>query len=254
MATGSKVPTKRVLTPIGMMSHPHVITPRPYEENGVKKGEPRYQLMLVFPMADAAKFRAENADGQLVEVDIKKLAVQLAREHWVAGTPADKGGDMTSNEAFKAAFLKGDGTPAKGWPFIDGDTIAAQMEAKKKAGFERFKGMLCINTKSYESVKPMLSYYDVSEKKTKPLHRSSDVDMKRAGDLFVGGNYAGAELSMRPSFVSGTHFISFYLNAVRFIREGEKFGGKGMMDRFDGVYGGESPHDPTKGMDDEIPF
>ena len=46
-----------------------------------------------------------------------------------------------------------------------------------------------------------LSYYDAAEKKTKTLSRISDVDMARAKEMFTGGNFAGAELSMRASCV-----------------------------------------------------
>lgn len=245
--------TKRVLTPRFRMSFPHLIVPKPYMENGVKKGEPRFQLDMIFEVADLAKFRAEDGNGQLVEIDVKKLAVNLAREQWPAGNPPDKGGDMTLQDSFKAAFLDGAGNPTKSWPFREGDKMADALKAKNKDG-EFLRGKVVIAAKSYENVKPILSYYDATAKATKQLSRISDVDMAKAKEMFNGGNYAGAELSMRASCVGGVHYISFYINAVRFLAEGEKFGGKGMMDRFDGVYGGEAAHDPTAGMNEEIPF
>jgi hypothetical protein len=237
------------------MSYPHVIVPKPYQEAGVKKGEPRFQMDMIFDPADLKKFRAEDGAGHLVEVDIKQLAVQTAREQF---------SELVDTDKFKAAFLKADGSPGKGWPFRDGTAFVADQNSKRqtkgkkdidKSISEAFNGKVIVSAKSYENVKPILSYYDATEKKTKQLSRISDVDMSKAKELFVGGNYAGAELSLRCSQVSGTYYLSFYLNAVRFLSEGEKFGqGNGMMDRFDGVYGGESDHNPTEGMSDEIPF
>ena len=245
-----KAITKRVLSPQFMGSYPHLIKAVPYQEGGVTKGDPRFTLSMVFNPEDLVKFRAENAAGELIEVDIKKLAVQLAKEQFPG---------LQDSNAFKAAFQKGDGSPAKGWPFVDGNKVAAYMESKGKEGADRFKGKVVITAKTYEDSPPLLSYGVTENGRLtwKPLQRSSDVDMKKANELFQGGNIYGAELSLRCAIVSDTYFITFYINSVRYLSAGEPFGRKSMMDRFDGVYGGSSPHDPTAGadnMDDEIPF
>lgn len=233
--------SKRVLAPRFRGSYPNVITAKPYTDDQGKKGEPRFSLDMIFDPPDIKKFRAEDGSGNLVEVGVDTLAVQLARERWP--------------ELADPAVLKAELT--KGWPLIKGDLLAAKREAKKKDG-EAFKGKIIIRSKSYENVKPLLSFFDKAANNGKgafrPLSRVSDVDMKKAEELFVGGNYFGAELTMKATEVSGTKYITFYINAVRFLADGEKFGGKGMMDRFDGVYGGEAAHDPTEGMNDEIPF
>jgi len=234
--------SKRVLAPKFRGSYVQVITPKPYTDEHGKKGEPRYTMDMIFDAADIAKFRAEDGSGNLVEVGVDRLAVQLAKERWP--------------ELSDPAVLKAELT--KGWPLKKGDVMAAKKEAKNKDG-EPFKGKIVITAKSYENVKPILSYYDKTANNGKGgfrvLNRGSDVDMAKASDLFQGGNYFGAELTMKATEVSGTKFITFYINAVRYLGEGEKFGGKGMMDRFDGVYGGESDHNPTEGMtNDEIPF
>lgn len=247
-----KTISKRVLTPPFIASHPHLITPKPFIDPATKqpKGPPRFQLSMIFDPADLGKFRVEDGD-KLIETDIKKLAVLTAKEQFP---------NLVDPNAFKAAFLKGDGvTTTKGWPFVDGDVTAKGMEAKGKEGADRFKGKCVINAKSYEDIKPILSYFDPEKKAWRQLNRTSDVDMKKANDLFQGGNQFGAELTLRctqmkDSQGGGDYFLSFYINAVRFLKEGEPFGRKGMMDRFDGYQGGESPHDPTKGMSDEIPF
>lgn len=231
--------SKRVLTPRFRGSYPALVTAKPYTDAGGKKGDPRYNIDMIFDPADIAKFRSEDGAGNLVEVDLAKLAVQAAKERWpeLAADPALLKSELMAN-----------------WPLIKGDTLAQKREAKKKDG-EAFKGKIIIRAKSYENVPPILSYKKLpSDEKATVLQRSSDVDMKKANDLFVGGNYFGAELTMKPTEVSGKKYITFYINAVRFLAEGEKFGGKGMMDRFDGVYGGTSDHNPTEGMDDEIPF
>ena len=233
--------SKRVLAPRFRGSYVKVIRPEPYTDEHGKKGEPRYTMDMIFDPADIAKFRIEDGSGNLVEGGVDRLAVQLAKERWP---------EMANPEVLKAELTKG-------WPIKKGDVIAAKREAKKKDGAP-FKGKLVISAKSYENVKPTLSFFDKTANGGKgayrPLNRSSDVDMAKAEDLFQGGNYFGAELTMKATEVSGTKFITFYINAVRFLGEGEKFGGKGMMDRFDGVYGGESDHNPTEGMDTEIPF
>lgn len=239
MAQGNNY-SKRVLTPVFRGSYPNLITAKPYTDDAGKKGEPRYTLDMIYDPPDIAKFRAENGSGDLIEVGIDRLAVQLAQERW----PELKDPTLLKSEL------------AKGWPIHKGDVLAAKREAKKKDG-DAFKGKLIIRSKSYENVKPLLTWYDPVAKGWKALSRSSDVDMKRAEDLFVGGNFFGAELTMKATETNGTKYITFYINAVRFIREGEKFGGKGLMDRFDGYQGGEAAHDPTAGMtagNDEIPF
>jgi hypothetical protein len=231
-----------------MGSHPHLITAVPYKENGVEKGDPRFTLSMVFDTTDLAKFQAEDATGNIVEVDdIRKLAVALAREQFP---------ELLDAKAFKGAFYKGDDTPTKGWPFVAGDKTAADMETKGKDGFERFKGKIVIAAKTYEKSPPILTYPVVEGGKTKwkTLQRGSDVDMKKAQDLFQGGNMFRAELSMRASIVSDAYYISFYINAVRFLAVGEPFGRKGLMERFDGINGGESDHNPMANADDEIPF
>lgn len=242
MASQGNQHSKRVLTPRFRGSYPCLITPKPYTDEQGKKGEPRFTLDMILDPPDIAKFRAEDGSGNLVEIGVDRLAVQLAKERWP---------ELASPEVLKAELTKG-------WPLIKGDILAAKREAKKKDG-EAFKGKIIIRSKSYENVKPLLSYFDQTAGAGKGawrvLSRSSDVDMKKAEDLFVGGNYFGAELTMKATEVSGTKYITFYINAVRFLADGEKFGGKGMMDRFDGVYGGEAAHDPTEGMtNDEIPF
>lgn len=230
--------TKRILTPRFRGSYPNLIEAKPYTDEHGKKGEPRYTLDMIFNPDDQTKFRTEGGDGQLVEVDLAKLCVQAARERWP--------------ELADPALLKSELT--KGWPIKKGDLIAAKREAKKKDG-EAFKGKIILSAKSYENVKPILSFVDPKTKTARRLSRTSDTDMKLAEELFQGGNYFGAELSLKPTEVSGTKYITLYINSVRYLAEGEKFGGKGMMDRFDGVYGGESTHNPAEGMEnDEIPF
>ena len=77
------------------------------------------------------------------------------------------------------------------------------------------------------------------------------LELKIIKKLFLPGNYAMLELSIVPNEVNGKCYLTFYVNHVRFKKVGDRIGGgNSMMDRFDGIDGGEGDVDPTAGDDD----
>jgi hypothetical protein len=232
---GNTVPSRSVVTPDFRFSYCALIKPRAYQEGGQAKGTPAYQTEAIFPESSLPNFRVYDETAKTyTNVNITALLSQLAQEAW-------------PGQDIKAIFerqLDKHGNPGKGWPLKRGDLIAV--------------GMRVMSFKSYESDKmqpPQLSTVtDPKLNKFRPLDRLNDEDMKLANQLFRGGNWGFATINIRAKITSGMYAITPYLNGIRYTRQDAQIGGQSEMDRFDGVSGGQSPHDPTKGMDDDIPF
>lgn len=231
MAETQKAPSRVLITPTFRMSFPNLARPKAYQN----KGEPVYSLEMLFDPGDLEKFKMwDDGAGKFVDVDVKRLAAQLAKEYWP---------DMNVKDAVAHGGLA--------WPFKSGDKrIADRQAAGKKAG-DHYAAKVIINAKSSQDYPPSLYY--VEGKERKQIARGTDAGDKRAAQLFYGGAYAFAELTLKPTAVQGK-FLTFYVQSVRFVKDGERFGGQSMMDRFEGVHGGTADHDPTAGMDDDIPF
>lgn len=229
-----------VFAPEFRLSFPNLVIARKFKENGVEKGDPKFDTSMIFGKDSMTKFRKldpSNAD-KLVTCDIREEAKALIKAKWP---------EMQFTDPALETFF-----PRAGWPFKSGDTIAKEMEAKKKDG-SAYVGAVVINANSAEGYAPTLK--TTVGKTIVQLSRQKDEDMAKAKTLFVGGHYAIAELNMKPGIFAKKPYIKFYLTMVRFTREGERFGGKGLSDRFDGIEGGESQVDPTQGMaDSEIPY
>jgi len=112
--------------------------------------------------------------------------------------------------------------------------------------------MKVIPVKAKEGYPPALFVLD--QGKFRELGRTNEQDMARAKDLFVGGHYAKASLNLKAMQTPQGRFLVFYVNAVLFVKEGQRIGGMSAEERFGGIEGGMAPHDPTDGLDDEIPF
>lgn len=230
--------TARVMTPPFRMSYPTLITPKQFVRNGKPQGDPKFSVNMIFNMDQDEKFRHFPESGDPVLVSIKKLGQELAAKKW----PGKKMGELFPPK-------QSNGIP-KGWLIINGDKKAAEMEAKGKDA-EAYKGKFVIAATSTESVPPELRYLD--GKKQITLDRTNEKDMAKAKELFVGGYYcATAVLNLMAHTVDDNNFITAYVNNLLFWKKGEKIGKGSLMDRFEGIEGGEADFDPTAGLDDEF--
>jgi hypothetical protein len=238
-----------VLTPEFRMSFPNLIKAKEFIEKGKPSGKFSYNVEMLFPEDSLAKFKVLRGD-QLVDTNIEQLLVELAKETWGNEIDPATGQPIT----VKAMFA---GVAAKGWPLRRGDVIADALKAKQKSG-EHYRGVRVMAAKSNVTDKVQPPALSIAAKGgAQKINRLLEVDLDRARNAFVGGNYAVAELNIAASVVGGLKYLTAYLNLVRYTRDGAKLGGGGgaLMDRFDGVSGGQADHDPTAGMgDDEIPF
>lgn len=225
--------SRTLLTPNFRMAFPGpLIEPKPYMQNGKPQGEPKYSVTGIFDPKDLDQFETlDAATDKLVKVDVKRVCFDLAKQKWP---------DLDIKTAM-----------ATTWPIIDGDAYAAKQEAKGKSG-DAYKGKKLINMGASQEYPPTLRV--VADKKLVILNRGIQQHMTMAKASFVGGYYACAEVNLQPVEVSGRQFVKFYLNNIRFVKEGPRLGGSSLMDRFGGTDGGVSDHNPTAGMDDEIPF
>lgn len=247
----AKNPSRSLITPeFRMGGWPTLIEPKKYVDPVTKKegDKESYSVEAIFTDADLEKFSLFNETTKSYEpVPLPRLLAQLAAEAW-----PDLKHPMTGEpETIKAMFER----QAKGWPIMRGDLKVAKLAQKGKNG-EHYAGMRTIMFKSNKSDKmppPPLSMKTGPNTKV-DLNRVNDADMAKAKLLFRGGNYAFATVTFQAQVVSGIHYLVPYLNGIRYTREGKRLGGFSEMDRFDGTQGGSSDHDPTAGMDEEIPF
>jgi hypothetical protein len=215
------------------------VTPKPFEEDGKPKGDPVYSVEMLFDMDSLTKFKQWDDDkGTFIEVDVQRLAVTLLKERF--------GADFDAKAAHQHGGLH--------WPFRKGDTLAETKGAKG----DHYKGKMVIRGKALSLIKdkpnaPRLYFVD-SDGKRKELSRGLDSNIHRANDLFYSGAYFFAELSMVADETAQGKYVTFYVNSVRFVKDGERLGSSSLMDRFDGIQGGAAAVDPTKNLDDEIPF
>lgn len=255
-----KTVSRVVLTPEFRGSYVNVIEPTEFREPGKPpSGKWAYTSEMIFTEDSLTKFRVDR-DGTLVFVDIRKILEEIALEAWpeLAG-PAQPGQQFTP---LQLAFI---GPLSKGWPLRKGDQVAdkalrnAAAANKPPPNVDHYRGNRVIAAKSNVTPKtqpPALAHIVKGNSKPQPLNRAMPSDMQSAKPLMVGGNHFVAEINLKATEVGGLKFIVPYLNAFTYTREGAKFGFQGgaLMSRFEGVAGGESSHDPTAGLDAEIPF
>jgi hypothetical protein len=219
------------------MSFPKLLTPEVYKDKATGKlnGEPKYSLRMILDPADTKKFKQE-VDGKFADVDVVEVCKRLAALQWP---------NLTLPEIFPKLP---NGMSA--WPIQMGDKIM-EVNAKKAkpSKMDYLAGKVQISATASEKVPPRLSYYDTVAGKRITLDRENPDDVKKIKKLFDGGNYAFCEVSIVPVEVSQKCYLTFYVNHVAFKKEGEKFGGQSLMDRFDGIDGGEGDFDPTNDND-----
>lgn len=229
----TKKPTIELITPPFRMSYPHVVTAKEFVDRGVKTGKFAFQVEAIFAEAELTRFRFLKEDNTVELVDIRQVLAGLSQQAWPNEDPA-------------ALFQRQGGT---GWPLIKGEAAKQKAEIKGKNG-DHYIGNRIMSLKSNKSDKnqpPRLGWV-TSPNAWKPLDRNSETDMQRAVSLFQGGNYAFAAIAIVADTVAGRNFLTPYLNEIRYVKEGQKFGNQGAMARFDGISGGRSDYDPTKGM------
>lgn len=222
-----------MLTPEFRMSFPNLVTAKAFKgSNGKEKGEPSFNTEMIFDAENLDKFQKPDASGNLAAVDVKQEGVALARQKW---------GDINMQEAF-----------AKTWFVKDGAALIAKQEAKGKTQIEHYRGKKVLYAKANQDYPPNL--YVIENGKKRALARGLEADMAKAKQLFVGGNYAVAEINLVPVEVDEKKYIACYVNSICFTRPGDRIGGQSLMERFDGIKGGKAAHDPTSKGSDDIPF
>lgn len=221
-------------TPVFRMSFPTFIEPRAYQDpNTGRKGDPEFNCEMLLTEEDLDKFQVRR-DDDWEEINIKNAMAEVAKAEWP---------DLSIREAVQHGGLN--------WPLKDGNAKADAREAKGKKS-EFYRGYKVLPIKAKADYPPQLYVQDKG--KMVELTRSDESDMQRAKQLFVGGYYAKASVNLKALLTPQGKFLPIYVNAVLFVREGEKIGGMSPEERFGGIDGGVSDHDPTSGMDDEIPF
>lgn len=232
-------PKAQLISPMFRMGYTdQLIVPKAYLPKGQTKpqGAPKHSLPMIFTEEDLPKFRQPDNDGALELVNVKDVCKKLTAIKWPGQDP-------------KVIFSKNvDGVviPLANWPIKNGNKLLeANAKKEKPSKLDHLKDMYQITASSNEDKPPKLSYMEAGARRM--LSRDNPDDMKIIKRLFLSGFYAIAELSLLAQSTPMGNFVTFYLNHVQFRKEGERIGGGGLMERFEGVLGGESDNDPTLG-------
>jgi hypothetical protein len=221
------------------ISQVYLDKPRLYKDpkTGKEANEPKYKMSMIVDAADMLRFKRE-IDGKPVDIDLEAECKAIVKQKWP---------ELSLQEMFPK---KPDGS--NDWPLKKGDKIIeTAAKAGKKSNLDFLAGKYQIGTSASVKVPPRLSYFDPKQGKVVDLDRDNPEDLRTIKKLFMPGNYVVCELSVVPNEVNGKCYLTFYLNHVRFKKAGERIGGgTSMMDRFEGIDGGEGDVDPTAGDED----
>lgn len=236
-----------VYAPVFRGSFPSLITPRAYTDPTTKKvrGAPKFRLEMIFKDEDMGKFKVRNEENEIIpNQKLTSILMSLCDKKW-------HGQDV--KEVFP---LNKKGWPS-GWPIKTGDKIAKLREDSKKNG-DHYKGMQVVTATASNEYPPRLLYLSTGGKPVE-LDRDNEEDAARIKEFFGnGGHYYVGELNIVAQETEQGNFLTVYMNAICFVRKGQKLGGGSVAERFDGIYGGESDmYDPTEedfNMDEEAPF
>jgi hypothetical protein len=216
------------------MSYASLIEPKAYMQNGKAQGDPYYSVEAIFDPEDMDNFMVMTEGTGWEKCNFPAKLVELAKMEWP---------NIVVKDAVAAKEMQ--------WPVLDGTARADEAKAKDK-NQEHFRGKKVVRFKASLKNPPDLVVAQNGEWVT--LRRDAEKDLATMNNCFVSGYYAEANITCVPMTVTGTQYIPSYANAIAFDREGERLGGMSNEDRFGGVRGGQSDHDPTQGLDDEIPF
>lgn len=239
-------PSKVLLTPIFRMSYANLVKPKKAKDRkGREQGDPKYSLQHLFKPEDMDKFRMQDPDSDaILTVNLKTVCKDLAKQKW-------------PDEPLAEVFPKDKSGFLKGWPVRSGDKLAELKNAKKKGTGDAYLGTEVISSKSNQEYRPRLMVRgEDGNLQTLDLEQNDEGKFKNKADadtaekLFRSGSYATAEITLRPVETEQGNYITCYLNKVKFVKEGPRLGGGGgLMERFDGIDGGESDYDP---LEDEL--
>ncbi len=243
MAT-NKNPSVTVITEPFILSYPKLMKAEPFMENGKPKGDPKFQFEAISALDALAAWDIYSKDSDdPTKGKIEVRLVKLAKEKW--------GDDFDVAAAVKHGGLA--------WPFKSGNAKADEKGAKaehyRDTKFWRGNAAAEINGSPNEP-----SLYDGSNGDLIKLMRSTEAGKQRISELFYAGAICTAELNAVAGVAGDNKYVTFYIQSVVFERNGERLGTGSRMERARGVKGGESPVDPSEGMDnnevldDEIPF
>jgi hypothetical protein len=239
----NKTESITVITAPFILSYPKLSKPEPYMENGKPKGGPMYSFEGISALESLAEWRLSNKEiGTFDTMNVEAALVSLAKEHF--------GADFNVKAAHDAKELS--------WPFKSGDKKADEKGEKAEhyrgKKFWRAKAMAEINGNPNS---PNL-YYAEGDDLVKII-RGTTVGEERIGQCFYGGAICTAELNAVAGETAQGKYVTFYVNAVVFEKDGDRLGSGSSIERLRGVRGGQTDYDPTAGMgndnlDDEIPF
>jgi len=218
------------------MSYSNLAEAKPFvnPKTGVK-GEPQFSVEMLLQPDDLAAFAVRRGDAW-EDINVRNAMGEVAKNAWP---------DLNIKEAVKHGGL--------GWPLKNGDAKKAAREANGKKG-DAYAGTFVLPVKSKQELPPQL--YVVDNGKIVELDRYVDKDMSKIKQLFASGNFAKANVNVRAVETHQGKYITFYVNAVIFVEQGDRIGGMTAEDRFGGIEGGMADVDPTAGvdLDDEIAF
>lgn len=239
-------PSVTFITEPFILSYPKLLKAEPYIDPNTKqvKGDPVFSFEAISALSALAAWDILNkVEDEFAKGKVEVRLVALAKEKW--------GADFD----VKAAVQHGGLT----WPFKSGNAKADEKGAKAEhyrgTKFWRAKALAEINGSPNEP-----SLYDGSGGELIKLMRSTEAGKQRINELFYGGAICTAELNAVAGVTGENKYVTFYVNSVVFERDGDRLGGGSRIEKMRGVKGGESPVDPSEGMqnkdtlEDEIPF
>lgn len=210
------------MTVAAPIMHPALTEAKPYMENGVAKGKPKYGVV----------FLLDPAHVDLAAM--KQKAIAVARAEW--------GADVD--------LSLGHGADTSGWPFADGNKASDKRIAKGKAG-DAYKGKALLKAQSL--FPPKCSWIGAGGKFTEVMSNELGVNSNK----FYAGAECVGQINFVPMIVTGKKYVVAYLNLLFANGKGTRIQGEGRSaaEAFKGYIGKATAADPTKGgLDDDIPF
>ena len=240
--------TLQVVTPPVRLSYPKLAVPKPYrDKGGQEKGAPTYGAELIVSKADVGEFQYKHPQKEvLVDGNMLNFYSQVAKKKWP---------DLDLEAALSFGALQ--------YSYVDGDKKAAAIAAEKgeKATVDHYKDSFVISSKSLQAYPPLLRLVDESGEEV-VISRTGETAVEKIEELFYPGCYVVAELTLKANETTAGKYVTSYLNAIDWFKDGARIGGGGgfgsLLREARKKHRPEvSSHDPTSGMDDlddEIPF
>lgn len=215
-----------------VVTHEHIVLypqfekPRAFQKDGKDQGDPKYGYVALFDKADAESMKP-----------LYRAAADVAKAKWPDISPEEM------QKLLKRTFKDGD---------KEADRLKARRnKPKKEEQVAAYRGKVVVKATSKNPI-------DVSEAgKDGPVEI---IDWKK----IYSGVYGRAEFNIvaydnqfDDAEEGGPRgFLTMYCNFFLKTRDGKRIttGGRDRKSVWAGVTGGQSSADPTKGLDDDIPF